>query len=334
MSLSVKPRLLITGISGGQGTLLAQALAEDYEVHGFDRVPMKRDLDGVHFHKADVLSRKGENRVRAVKPDVVIHLAQIRHFKVDSATRHRVNVEGSRRLLEMCVRHGVRKVVMVSSSYVYGAFPENPLYMDETSPLNAARTNPYIRDLVEVDTYASMFLWQHPEMETVVIRPVNTLGTHVHSAIGQFLLSPVVITPLGFDPMCQFLHEDDLTQAVTKLLAPGIKGVFNVAGPGIVPLSVAIRECGAVPLALPEQPLRAAVTNFFRRGWFPFPPTSLDFLKYPCTVDDTLLRKTTGYEPKRTLGDIFDAARAARAAKLEELPPWARGLVDTLLTAD
>lgn len=332
MPAAAKPRLLITGVSGGQGRLLSALLKDDYEVHGFDRATPAEPLPDVHFHLADIMSRKGENQVRAVRPDAVIHLAQVRHFRTDSATRHRVNVEGTHRLLDLCINHGVKKMVIFSSSYVYGAFAENPLYMDETAPLNAARTNPYIRDLVEVDSLASLYLWKYPQLETVILRPVNTLGTHVHSAIGQFLLSPVVVTPLGFDPMCQFLHEEDLSAAVVATLKPGVRGIFNVSGPGAVPLSVAVRECGAVPLALPEAPLRQTVGWLFQRHVFPFPPTSLDFLKYPCTVDDGLLRETTGYAPKRSLGEIFAAAREARRDKLQELPPWAVKGIDMFLT--
>ncbi len=79
----------------------------------------------------------------------------MRHFKSHPALRHEVNVNGTRRLLDFAVAHGVKQVVVVSSSYVYGALPENPYYMDESFPLNASRTYPEMRDLAEMDMLAT-----------------------------------------------------------------------------------------------------------------------------------------------------------------------------------
>ena len=96
-------------------------------------------------------------------------------------------MRGTKQLLDHCIHHGVQKVVVISSSYVYGAFPENPYFMDEDSPLSASRAYPEIRDLVEVDTLASAYLWRYPHLHTCVLRPVNVLGYYVHSMIGQYL---------------------------------------------------------------------------------------------------------------------------------------------------
>ena len=57
--------------------------------------------------------------------------------------------------------------------------------MDEDSPLSASRAYPEIRDLVEVDTLASAFIWKYPHIRTCVLRPVNVLGYFVHSMIGE-----------------------------------------------------------------------------------------------------------------------------------------------------
>ena len=87
--------------------------------------------------------------------------------------RHEVNVLGTKRLLEYCVAYGVKRVVVLSSAYVYGALPDNPYYMDEDYPLNVSRTYPEMRDLAEVDTLATAFLWRHPEIATTILRPVE-----------------------------------------------------------------------------------------------------------------------------------------------------------------
>ena len=81
---------------------------------------------------------------------------------------------------------------------------------------------------------------------------MNTLGYYVHSAIGRYLRQRYVPTILGFNPMMQFIHEEDVAEAVALALQKGAHGVFNVAGPGAVPLKVAISETGGTAVPLPE----------------------------------------------------------------------------------
>jgi UDP-glucose 4-epimerase len=85
--------------------------------------------------------------------------------------------------------------------------------------------------------------------------------------------------------------------------------VYNVAGPGAVPLKVAIRETGGTPMPLPESLARAVFGRLFRLGLFPTPTGAMDFLKYPCTVDGRQFATATGFSPLFTLEDIFASVR-------------------------
>ena len=207
-------KVLITGISCGQGRLLARRLADKFEVCGVDRVPWKGHPEGIRVHVVDLTRKKFEDVIRTEMPLHIVHMGFIRHFRSDDRTRYDVNVRGTRKLLDHCVHHGVQSLVVLSSGYVYGAFPENPYYLDEEAPLSASRSYPEIRDLVEVDTLATTFLWRYPHIRTCVLRPVNVLGYYVHSMIGQYLRERRVPTVMGFDPMMQFIHEEDLAEAL------------------------------------------------------------------------------------------------------------------------
>jgi len=203
----------------------------------------------------------------------------------------------------------VKRIVVLSSSYVYGALADNPYYVDEDYPLNVSRTYPEIRDLAEVDTLATAFLWRHPEVVTTILRPVNTLGYYTHSTIGGYLRRRYVPTIMGFNPMMQFIHEEDVAEAVALALQTGAHGVFNVAGPGAVPLKVAIRETAGTAVPIPESVARALFSRLFRLGLFPTPSGALDFLKYPCTVDGGAFERATGFTPLFSLEDIFASVR-------------------------
>jgi UDP-glucose 4-epimerase len=305
----VRERLLITGIAGGQGRLLCRRLSERFDIVGVDRVAWEAHPRQVRVHEFDLRRRKLEDLFRTERPTAVVHLAFVRHFDADPRVRHAVNVAGTRQLLDYCAAYGVKRLVVLSSAYVYGALADNPCYLTEDAPLNVSRTYPEVRDLAEADTLCNAFLWRYPQIKTAILRPVNTLGYYVHSAVGRYLRLRYVPTLLGFDPMWQFIHEEDVTEAIALALVTDAHGCFNVVGPGAVPLTVAIRESGGVPVAVPETLARVAMSGLFRLGLSPFPAGVIDFAKYACTVDGRSFSAATEFAPQYTLRDIFASAR-------------------------
>ncbi|MEZ4216143.1 MAG: NAD-dependent epimerase/dehydratase family protein [Myxococcota bacterium] len=304
--------VLITGISGALARILARSLAGAHRVCGVDVVPWRSAPQGVRIHLADVRKRSFEDAIRRERPDAIVHLGFIRHFQSDERHRHDVNVRGTKRLLDHCLRYGVKRLVVVSSSYVYGAFAENPFHMTEDAPLSASRTYPEIRDLVEVDTLASGFLWKEPSVTTCVLRPVNVIGPTAHSMAARYLGLPRVPTVMGFDPMMQFIHEEDVAGAIARALGCGLRGVFNVVGPGEVPVRTAIHETGGVAWPVPEVLLRSTFGTLFRLGFGDFPQGMLDYLKYPVTLDGRPFAAATGFEPAHGLADCFESVRRSR----------------------
>ncbi len=303
-------KVLITGISGGIGRLVAERLHDDkHEVIGIDRSPWHGAPEGVRVHTLDLRKRHFEDIVRTERPDTVVHMAFVRHFRGDPAVRHEVNVQGTRRLLEHCAEYKVSKVVVVSSAYVYGALAENPRYMTEDHPLNVSRNFPELRDLAEVEGVVGAFLWRYPDIATSILRPVNTLGHDTHSAIGRYLNLDPVPTVMGFNPMMQFIHERDVADAVTLAAEKSLRGIFNVAGPTAVPLYTAIAEIGRRRLPLPDPFAHAIIQGLFRLNIYDFPAGALDFVKYSCTVCDDAFRQATGFRPQRTLAETFTSVR-------------------------
>lgn len=298
-------KVLITGISGGQGRLLAKRLASTWRVVGVDRMPWEGAPEGIAVHTLDLRKKRFRNIVRVERPDAVVHLAFVRHFRADPELRHEVNVDGTLNLLECCAEFGVKQIVVLSSSYVYGALPENPRYIREDHPLNVSRTFPEMRDLAEVEGLVGTFVWRYPEIATSILRPVNTLGYYVHSAIGTYLKLDVLPTVTGYNPMMQFLHEEDLAEALALTLEKELHGVYNVAGSGAVPLKTAITAIGRSRISVPEPLIGYIVGQLFRFNAYKFPPAALDFIKYPCTVSGEKFTTATGFKPLFSLEDIF-----------------------------
>jgi UDP-glucose 4-epimerase len=206
----------------------------------------------------------------------------------------------------------VDRLVVVSSSAVYGAFAENPFAMDEDFPLSASRSYPEIRDQVEVDTLASGFLWQHPEVRTSVLRPVNVLGRKSHAMMATYLRLPRIPTVAGYDPMMQLIAEEDMCEALVCALECRLQGVFNVVGSGEVPLHTAISQSGGVAWPIPLPLARIVCKQLFDWGIWNYPPGVVDYLRFPVSVSGKRFTEATGFVPRVSLREIFAAMRAAR----------------------
>ncbi len=301
-------KVLITGAAGRLGRRVARRLLEDHEVVGLDTSAWPGRPREITLHRADLRKKSTDDVLRREQPEAVVHLASLRHV-FDERLRHDVNVGGTRKLLDLCAKHGVRRLVVLSSSYVYGALPENPFYMAEDTGLSVSRHYPEIRDLAELDTLASGFLWHYPEVATAILRPASVLGKRSPSTMSGYLQLEVSPTVMGFDPMMQFIDEEDLARAIVRCVEQKARGVFNVTGGAALPLHSAIRIAGGRALPLPEPLCRALIGMMFRLGFAPAPSDAVDFLKYPCTIDGRAFREATGFVAEH---DLLQSLRSVR----------------------
>jgi UDP-glucose 4-epimerase len=208
-------------------------------------------------------------------------------------------------VFDHCRTYGVKQVVFVGRHTIYGAAPDAALYHTEEEPPLALASFPALADLVAADLYAATSLWRDPAMRTSVLRMVYTLGPSLHGTLGAFLRGRAVPMVLGYDPLFQFLHEQDAVSAIVLALEKQLRGLYNVAGPQPLPLSIIVRESGRTALPLPEFLLERVLGH----GGLPaLPPGALSHLKYPIVVDGRRFREETGFHPSRdevqTLHDV------------------------------
>jgi len=287
-------KILITGISGATGRIVAMKLLEaGHEVVGIDRRSWPEAPEGLEMHRVDIRSRPAEDVFRTTRPQVVVHMATVTHLVARSEDRYRINLGGTRAVFEHAARYGVEHVVFAGRHTYYGAGPDTPLYHTEDEPPMAMTTFPELADLVAADLYAGSALWRLPEITTTVLRMVYTLGPTGHGTLASFVRGPWVPMVIGFDPLFQFMHERDVARAIELSVRTRLRGVYNVAGPQPVPLSVLIRQTGRRAFWVPEFAFRGAMGRF---GLPKLPPGALSHVKHPVVVDDAAFRKATGYE--------------------------------------
>ena len=303
--------IVITGICGRLGRRLTRVLHRQARVIGLDRRPFPDRPSDIEHHEIDLRSKRAKDIFRGGGVRALVHLG-VMHNPRDSAEEHHSwNVVAFQHLLEYVERYKVPKVVLLSSANVYGPRPDNPQFLSEEAPLLGAGPFSDIRDLVGLDMCAQSYLWRYANTEAVILRPSHILGT-VKNAPSNYLRLKVVPTLLGFDPMMQVVHQDDVVWALRAALAPGARGIFNIGGPPPVSLSRALQMLGRNAVSVPHSVARVAVDRLFRWRVTDFPAPELDFIRYVCMVDDARARSVLGYRPKHALLETLRAVDEER----------------------
>jgi len=297
--------VLVTGISGHLGRALAKQLHTETRVVGIDRRPFAGKPKDIDHYQVDVRKMRVEEAFRRHPVEALIHLGIMHDPRMPFSEAHSFNVLGTHKILDLCERHGVRKVVVLSSANVYGPLPDNSNFLTEETPLMAADRASDVRDLIEVDMHAQSYMWRHPEIETVILRPVNIVGPTVRNAPSNYLRLERPLTAMGFDPMIQLIHEEDAARALVLALKPGVRGVYNVTGPGEVPLSTILRELGRQPIPVPHLVLRPLLARLFEAGLSGFPPDEVDHIQYLCVVDGSRAVRDFGWAPRYSLRETI-----------------------------
>ena len=295
----------ITGIAGNLGKALAKLLHTETRIVGIDRRPFREKPKDLEHHQVDIRKKRVEEAFRRGRVEALIHLGIMHDPRMPQSEAHSFNVVGTQKILDLCVRHGVRKVVVLSSANVYGPLPGNPNFLPEETPLMAAAHFSEMSDLIEVDMYAQSFMWKHPEVETVILRPVNIVGPTVRNAPSNYLRLERPITVLGFDPMVQLIHQEDVCRALALALRPGARGIYNVTGPGEVPLSAVFAELGRRPVPVPHFLVRPLVKRLFDARLSSFPPGEVDHIQYLCAVDGSRFVRDLGFAPRHSLRETI-----------------------------
>jgi len=286
--------VVVTGICGRLGKRVARFLHRERGVIGLDRRPFPERPKDIEHYQIDLRRKKAKDVFRNRKIAALVHLGVMHDPRGSGEDHHTWNVLGFQKLLEYAKQHDVPKVVLLSSANVYGPRPDNAQFLTEDAPLLAASAFSEMRDLVELDMLAQSFFWKHPNTETVILRPAHILGT-VKNAPSNYLRLQVVPTLMGFDPMMQAVHQDDVVSAIRLALRPGVRGIFNVAGPPALPLSHAVQILGRAQLPVPHPVARMMLDRLWKMRLTSFPAPELDFIRYVCMVDDSRARQVLGY---------------------------------------
>jgi UDP-glucose 4-epimerase len=305
----------ITGPSGDLGGLLVPRLQADPSVERILTLG-PRPLSGPkidhrtvdltrHDAEEDLADALGEHPV-----DVLYHLAFLHGRVRNGSLAHEVEVIGSMRVLAAAGAAQVRRLVVSSTTALYGARPNLPALVREEQPLAGVPHSRFVQDKIEVEREVRQFRERHPEIPVLVLRFAPVLGPSVDNPATRLLSRRVVPTLLGFDPLWQAIHEDDAAEALHLALVGETSGALNVVADGVLAFSGLVHEAGGHPLPLPLPVARAAMRTLNAAGASTAPPNLLDYLRYSWVADGAKAKAALQFVPRH---NVLDAARSLRA---------------------
>jgi UDP-glucose 4-epimerase len=287
------PSIAVTGVSGLVGQALVARLAQESSVTrivGLDVREPRRRTRALEFHLIDVA--RAELKPVLEGTDVLVHLASVVDPIPDEAIMARVNVEGTRRVLDAAGAVDVGKVVRVSSAAVYGAWPNNAVPLTEAATL---RPNPGFSPAVqaaEVERLLAEWRADHPAATVTTLRSAPVLGPGAERLPSRLLMGRPALRVRGASPPVQAVHVDDLVEALVLVVMEDHPGVYNVAADGWLAHRDArdLLPRSMLP-ALPGELLERVLRRTWATGMGEIPPGVVPYLVNPWVIANDALRE-------------------------------------------
>ncbi|MGD0276553.1 MAG: NAD-dependent epimerase/dehydratase family protein [Syntrophales bacterium] len=306
----------ITGSFGYIGKRLLKRLEQNTEfqkVVCFDIAPAPPNLpDRFEYRQCDV--RDGEKLLSLFRDagiNTVIHLAFIAYPTRDPGFEFDVDVKGMKNVLRACRETGVSKLVVASSDCAYGFFEGAPDYLTEDYPTRSTPGFPYAENKAEIEKLVAEFVDSNPLCQVVVLRPCIVMGPTCKSTTAKSMKDPVIIGVKGYDPIMQFVHEDDTAEAFYQAAVRNVSGIFNLAADEGLRYSELAKFLNKPFIALPPRLIYSLVEILFRLRIVPFGKAQIDYIRYPLSMDIKKIKRDLSFTPrftsKETLRSFMDA---------------------------
>ena len=298
--MTEKRVLLVTGVAGFWGSRVAERLVSEPNTYviGLDPEPPERTIPRLDFVPADVRNPLLAELLASEGVDTVCHLSFVETTQPHDAI-YNLNVMGTTKLLEACAEAKVRKVVLKSSTAVYGARPSNSAFLTEDHAIRGSKRSGTTRDLLEIETFCRDFRHRWPQLTLTILRFASIIGATADTPMTRFLKMPQAPSLLGFDPRMQFIHEDDVVEALTHAVLKDVPGIINIAAEDIIPLNRMRGLAGKRPISIPHLLAYWGRDKLARYGQHSHEhmPIEPDYLRYSWVADLRRMREELGFAP-------------------------------------
>jgi nucleoside-diphosphate-sugar epimerase len=282
--------VIVNGIDTGLGRRIAAALSDaGSEVLDGRRVVAAEAADLPHVGPLDV-----------------VLLAPGHGPDLDGTGLGGIDLAEPTRLLGALDGRDVRRVVVLSSAMVYGAWPTNSVPLSEDAVL---RPNPgcgFAADKAELERLVGEWA-EGRDVEVAVLRPSLVVSDDERAV--TWLERSLWHTPSArqgdVDPPGQFLQVGDLVAAVAHALVAGLDGAFNVAPDGWLRVEEQVDLVGrGGRVRIPGELADPVARTRWRWRLTSTPPEVLPYTMHSWVVANDRLR-ATGWQPSAANDEAF-----------------------------
>lgn len=321
----------ITGALSFIGSNLVQRLqnTEGYRVVAIDiRKPIFLN-ENSRFYRVDLTDPSSDLTIYEIleneNVNTFIHLAFSRtpgpRVLKSSTMVHELEVVGTWHVLNACGRKKVKHFILGSTTEVYGADPMNPNLLTEEHPIKANPLYSHMKNKVEVEQLVQNFAKRFKEIKVTILRPCTILGPNVQNFMTWYLRGMVIMTVLGYDPMIQFVHEEDVIDGFRLVLEKGASGICNIVGRDALPLSYIIRLAGKVNLPVAYFMMYSTTLAMWLAGISPVPPEHLDFIRYTYVANGQKAQSVLGFYPRYSTKEALEDFTGIQRLKTLKIEP-------------
>jgi len=299
-------KILVTGSTGAVGRRVCALLADaGHEVVGVDRRSSVRPAPGVELVTADLAVTDLRQLLTGV--DTVVHLASgLRPQEAGADPGHAIPAV-AQRLLAALEDSAVTHLVVLSTAMVYGARPDNPVPLTEDAEVQPCPDFKFAVRRADLERGAEEWGLGRPERVATMLRPAVTVAEEKPGGLARLLASAKAIRSEEGDPMGQFLHADDLAEAIVVVVDRRPPGPVNVAPDGWIPAPLMVELGGPVPRLRLPAPLGAGVARLrWALGLTDAPPGIQPYTVHSWVVSNDLLRDL-GWEARHSNEEAYVA---------------------------
>ncbi|MBI3541577.1 MAG: NAD-dependent epimerase/dehydratase family protein, partial [Deltaproteobacteria bacterium] len=225
--------IAITGTAGFIGSSLLKSLEEDpryTEIIAIDFRKPPFETKKTRFYRFDLTETLADSKLLEIfekeNVETVIHAAFPVSPPHNLSWAHELVSVGTMYVLDACAAKKIKKLIVASTTEVYGAHPTNPNFLTEKHPLRGGFKSRFLRDKIEAENQVLKYQKKHPETVVTVLRPCTILGPNIKNYKTTFLQRSVFFTVMGYDPLYQCVHEDDVIRAFKLSIENDFPGVF------------------------------------------------------------------------------------------------------------
>ena len=306
-------RVLITGALGYLGNEVLKRLHQGWTDNKIDQIiavdirAAERELEGIKYEIADIRdSNKIDTLIQDNNVTAVIHLAAIIDSQSsDRKFQYEVDVLGTQNMLDACVKHKVKKVIISSSGAAYGYHADNPAWITEDDTLRGNEIFAYSDHKRIVEEMLQEYRINHPELEQVIFRVCTILGKHTDNLITDLFKKKNILGIRGFKSPFVFIWDQDAANCMYKALFYEGHGIFNLAADGAISNKDLARVLNKKYMALPAALLKFLLFLGKSTGLSKYGPEQLLFIQFRPVLDNHKLKTAFGYKPEKSSLDTF-----------------------------